>query len=89
MLSNFLSPSLTSRLLRELGAQLAPEADSLNKASCLAPALCVAKFITISVMSLVTLCCTASLDLDFQENHNWDYTKNLVYPAKYFKKQVL
>jgi hypothetical protein len=73
-------------LLRELGTHLAPQADSLNKPSCLAPALCLAKFITISVMSLVTLCCTASFDLDFQENHILVYSKKSSIPCKIFQK---
>jgi hypothetical protein len=34
-----------------------PKAGSLNKSSCLAPALGVTKFIIVTDMILVTLCC--------------------------------
>jgi hypothetical protein len=34
-----------------------PEAGSLNKSSCLAPTLGVTKFIIVTGMILVTLCC--------------------------------
>jgi hypothetical protein len=36
-----------------------PEAGSLKKSSCLAPALGVAKFIMVTDIFLVTLCCAS------------------------------
>jgi hypothetical protein len=46
------------------------EANSLNKSSCLAPALGVTKFINVRDMIWVTLCCAAKLNLDVQQTQS-------------------
>ncbi len=43
------------------------EAGLLNKSSCLAAALSVTKFTTITIMDLVILCCAAKSDLEVQQ----------------------
>jgi hypothetical protein len=47
----------TACVLTELTEGEVSEAGSLNKISCLAPALGVAMFIIVADMILVTLCC--------------------------------
>jgi hypothetical protein len=47
----------------------ASEAGSLNKSSCLAPALGVSKFIIITNMIMVTIVVLLKSDLDAQQTH--------------------
>jgi hypothetical protein len=53
----------TACVLTELTEGEVSEAGSLNKISCLAPALGVAMFIIVADMILVTLCCATLVAL--------------------------
>ncbi len=47
------------------------EASLLNKSSSLAPALGVTKFMIVTDMLLVRLCCATQSDLVVQQTHLW------------------